>query len=222
MGAHKDRAHALALEWWNSAGSNAEKAEGYAICDGCSATRINPGEGYLCNPMMMVAFSGGTFVSPDLVCETCFDSQPYEPWDETLAAQSSQEIAKALEGASREVAGKESGPAFLQRAEVRAAYEWLRNPSGDSRLRGLAYVAVFFALMSLLTVWTSTFLLGRLLSSSEIAVFSAEWWLTKGFPLAVIAISLILAAIGFRSNQRIWALFAFIVNLAALLLFVMA
>lgn len=67
MGTNKSAARNAAVEWWR------DNAEVNAVCDGRGCSRpIAKGEGYLCKSL--------TFGAADMVCETCFDRCPYEPW----------------------------------------------------------------------------------------------------------------------------------------------
>jgi hypothetical protein len=88
MGRDKSKAHELAVKWWKSSGRSS------AECDMCSMTTIGKGEGYLCDPsasqgnvldmLSMLGHSAADVASlglplgssPDLICESCFDSSP--------------------------------------------------------------------------------------------------------------------------------------------------
>lgn len=59
MGYNKDKARALALNWWKKS----RRAD--ALCDLCGV-KLGKGAGYLCK-------SSTTVISPDLLCENCFD-----------------------------------------------------------------------------------------------------------------------------------------------------
>lgn len=83
MGSSKERAHRLALRWWAGSGSRSS-----AGCDKCFS-RIEKGEGYLCEPSIMATGSvdrAGIVRamdlrgSPDLLCERCFAASSAEPF----------------------------------------------------------------------------------------------------------------------------------------------
>ena len=75
MGTGKAAAQAHARRWWNSSQGKRWQQMGAAKCDIDSSHRIPFGQGYLCKPIR----PGDN--TPDLVCERCFDSHPYDAWD---------------------------------------------------------------------------------------------------------------------------------------------
>ena len=75
MGTNKNKAHQLAVLWWELEAQASKRERGWAVCDQRSGHQIPVGAGYLCNPNRM----GDK--TPDLVCEECFDRLPFDPWD---------------------------------------------------------------------------------------------------------------------------------------------
>lgn len=69
MSDRKQRARAAAISYWRNAGDGS----GDYLCNGCSKP-IRRDEGYLCYG----------FLTPDLLCEGCFDERPNaEPYELT-------------------------------------------------------------------------------------------------------------------------------------------
>jgi len=72
MGTKRKQARAAAQAVWKSEIGEQWRKIGGARCDMNSSHIIAPGDGCLCRPRRL----GDT--TPDLVCERCFDSLPYE------------------------------------------------------------------------------------------------------------------------------------------------
>lgn len=97
MGTNKEQARQLAIAWWASSQGANSRARGDAVCDSCGGT-IPMNGGYLCNPATvgMSGLPAAMFASPDLVCESCFDRKPYQPYD----AEQTARMTSRAQGAS--------------------------------------------------------------------------------------------------------------------------
>jgi len=83
-------ARELAVNWWKEVRLHGRTS---AVCDSCNSS-IAAGGGYLCKPAV-VGISGIShpmFGSPDLVCESCFNSKSYMPWKSELPLSSKIKI----------------------------------------------------------------------------------------------------------------------------------
>ncbi len=206
----KRQAHQLALDWWLSDYAVPERQKGYAVCDGCSVG-IPPSEGYLCNPATLIP---GMPPSPDLVCESCFDRHPRQPWNPAQVEQ----MAADLQALEQHIRRPSKQPAFLQQVSDSKIAEWFLNPYGDNRYNWAAFMAIGFALLTGLIYLFVVRSLGALLQPQP---FLLEWWITYGLFYASAVIALVLGAIGFLSDRRVWALLGIVLLLIAILLAVL-
>lgn len=74
MGNNASRARKLAAGWWSVSIAKKARDRDAAVCDRC-ASSIPKGGGFLCNPTVI------SDKTPDMVCKSCFDRLPFDPWD---------------------------------------------------------------------------------------------------------------------------------------------
>lgn len=77
---HKAQAQSLAKRFWASEVSGTARNHG-AVCDRCNST-LSQGEGFLTGPLTTAD------TTPSLFCDSCFDLQAREPWDQDISRMS--------------------------------------------------------------------------------------------------------------------------------------
>lgn len=77
---HKAQAKSLAERFWASEVSRTARIHG-AVCDRCNST-LSQGNGFLTGPLSTAD------TTPSLFCDSCFDSQVREPWDQDFSKMS--------------------------------------------------------------------------------------------------------------------------------------